>query len=63
MLDYRNQYKESIIRVLANKRENIGYIQEITRFRFVNDEMNRQDIDKYYSKHLSIFHQSLLNII
>ena len=62
MLDNRNKYKESIIRVLADNYENIGCIQEIIRYRFVNDEMNQQDIDKYYSKHLSIFQQSLLNI-
>ena len=62
ILDNRNKYKENFIHVLADSYENIGYIQEITRYRFVNDEMNQQELDKYYSKHLSIFQQSLLNI-
>ena len=62
MLDNRNKYKESMIRILADNYENVGCIQEIIRYRFVNDEMNQQDIDKYYSKYLSIFQQSLLNI-
>ena len=62
MLDNRNKYKESIIMILADNYENIGCIQETIRYRFANDELNQQDIDKYYSKYLSKFQQSLLNI-
>ena len=62
LLENKNKYKESIIKDLTQSNENIGCIQEITRYRFINDEMSQSDIDKYFSKYLSVFQQSLLNI-
>ena len=56
-------YKDNIIQGLIDNYEKIGYIQEEVRYRFINDEMSQQDIDKYFSKHLSIFQQNLLNSI
>ena len=61
MLENKNKYKDNIIQDLTKSYENIGCIQEITRYLYVNDEMNQNDIDKYYSKHLAVFQQSLLN--
>ena len=61
MLENKNKYKDSIIQDLTKSYENIGCIQEITRYLYVNDEMNQNDVDKYYSKHLAAFQQSLLN--
>ena len=61
MLENKNKYKDNFILELTNSYENIGCIQEITRYIYANEEMNQNDIDKYYSKHLAVFQQSLLN--
>ena len=62
MLENKKKYKDSIIKALTISYENMGCIQEITRYRNVNDEMSQNDIDKYYAKYLSVFQQSLLTV-
>jgi hypothetical protein len=61
MLENRNKYKENIIRDLFQSYQNMGFIQENKRYRFINDELSQSDIDKYYSKFLAVFQQCLLN--
>ena len=61
ILENKNKYKDNVIKVLKENSENIGCIQEILRYRFINDELSRQNIDKYYAKYLSSFQQTLLN--
>ena len=62
ILENKNKYKDSFIKILNENCENIGCIQEILRYRFINDELSQQDIDKYYSKYLSVFQKTLLNV-
>ena len=61
-LDNKNKYKDNIIKDLTQSYENIGCIQEITRYRFLNEELTQHEIDKYFEKYLSIYQNNLLNI-
>ena len=60
-LENKILFKDSIIKGLIDNYEQIGCIQEKIRYRFINEEMSQNDIDKYFSKHLAFFQQSLLN--
>ena len=62
ILDNKNKYKNNIIKILTENYENINYIQEIKRYRFVDEELIQRDVDKYFKKYLSIFQKKLLNI-
>ena len=62
ILDNKNKYKDDIIKDLTQSYENMSCIQEIKRYRFINEELSQHDIDKYFKKYLSIFQQNLLNI-
>ena len=62
LLDNKNKYKDNIIKALKQNYENITCIQEITRYRFINEEFSQHDVDKFFKKYLSIFQESLLNI-
>ena len=59
-LENKILFKDSIIKGLIDNYEQIGCIQEKKRYRFINEEMNQSDIDKYFTKHLAYFQQSLL---
>ena len=61
MLENKNKYKENIIKDLFMSYQEMGYIQENIRYRFVNDELSQSDIDNFYSKFLAVFQQCLLN--
>ena len=61
MLENRNKYKDNIIKDISQCYLNLGCIQEIIRYRFVNDDITQSDADKYYSKQLLVFQQNLLN--
>ena len=61
MLENRNKYKENIIRDLFQSFQDMGFIQENKRYRFINDELSQSEIDKYFSKFLAVFQQCLLN--
>ena len=38
----------------------MGTVQEVERFRYLNDEIYQVDIDNYYSKYLDIYRKNLL---
>ena len=61
MLENKNKFKENVIKDLFMSYQEMGYIQENIRYRFVNDELSQTDIDNYYSKFLAVFQQCLLN--
>ena len=62
ILDNKNKYKDNIIKDLTQSYENMSCIQEIKRYRFVDEELSQQNVDKYFKKYLSIFQNNLLNI-
>ena len=62
ILEYKTEYKNNLIKILKENNDNLGCIQENDRYRFLNDELNQQDIDKFLGQYLSIFQQALLNV-
>ena len=60
LLENDIQRKDNFIQLYSTNFQNMGTVQEVERFRYLNDEIYQVDIDNYYSKYLDIYRKNLL---